>query len=205
VKRPRSGLTEDLSHRQLDALHAFEAFLVQRAVPAGAVAKGDVGVLWDRHILDSLRGVECLRRAHPVKVADVGSGAGLPGIPLAIALPDIAFHLLEPRRIRASLLEAAVAELQLPNVDVVPLTAEASGLTVDLATARALARPPQAWRIARAVLHSKGWLLLWAGVSWRDHSPHDGKVVICAKPLLEGQGPLVMMARETASGERGDG
>jgi 16S rRNA (guanine527-N7)-methyltransferase len=205
VKRPTPDLTEALAPRQIDALRAFEALLLQRAVPAGAVAKGDAGMLWDRHILDSLRGVECLRASRPVTVADLGSGAGLPGIPLAIAVPEVAFRLLEPRRIRASLLEAAAAELDLPNVEVVPQTAETSGLRVEVATARALAQPPEAWRIAQTVLSRQGCLLLWAGVSWRARMPRDGKVDICAGPLLEGQGPLVMMTRETGAGGRGDG
>jgi 16S rRNA (guanine527-N7)-methyltransferase len=74
-------------------------------------------------------------------VADVGSGAGLPGVVLAIARPDLHVTLLEPLLRRSSFLSEAVADLGLQNVEVVRARAEelAGRLVVDVVTARAVA------------------------------------------------------------------
>jgi 16S rRNA (guanine527-N7)-methyltransferase len=204
VKRAGPRSTDDLSPEQVALLRRFERFLRDRAIPAGAVARGDSDVLWERHVLDSLRGLDCLSNGPPSELADVGSGAGLPGVPLAIALPATTVYLIEPRRLRASLLEATVAELGLSNAHVVHATAAASRLAVDVAVARALAPPVDAWRIANPVLRPTGTLLLWAGASWQPPAPSEIQVAICAPPLTEGQGPVVMMSGRSGPGGRGN-
>ena len=68
------------------------------------------------HYADSLAALPHLS-AGPV--LDIGSGGGFPGIPLAVAMPDITFHLLEPRRKRVSFLQASVARMGLKNVHVI--------------------------------------------------------------------------------------
>ena len=71
-----------------------------------------------RHILDSLAAVPLLQRINPISVADIGSGAGLPGIPLAIFLPDVSFDLVERSGRRVSFLRNAVLALGLKNVHI---------------------------------------------------------------------------------------
>jgi 16S rRNA (guanine527-N7)-methyltransferase len=75
-----------------------------------------------KHILDSLAPIEVIRNlfldCENFKIADVGSGAGLPGIPLAVCLPDTAFTLIDRMGRRAGFLRDAVAVLGLPNVTV---------------------------------------------------------------------------------------
>ncbi|OQY33931.1 MAG: 16S rRNA (guanine(527)-N(7))-methyltransferase RsmG [Spirochaetaceae bacterium 4572_59] len=80
-------------------------------------AKGDQLII--RHILDSLSGVSLLKDLKPSSVADIGSGAGLPGIPLAIFLPDVQFSLVERSGRRVSFLQNAVLALGLKNVTIV--------------------------------------------------------------------------------------
>lgn len=80
-------------------------------------ATGDQLVI--RHILDSLSGVSLLKELNPSSVADIGSGAGLPGIPLAIFLPEIEFHLVERSGKRVGFLQNAVLTLGLKNVSIV--------------------------------------------------------------------------------------
>jgi len=88
------------------------------------VGTDDRQELVTRHILDSLSplGIIAGRLAVegpiPVQIADVGSGAGLPGIPLAIALPDVQFTLIERKGRRADFLRKTLEELGLPNVSV---------------------------------------------------------------------------------------
>lgn len=107
----------------------------------------DLDRLEQRHIQDSLRLLPLLEGLPEGPCADVGSGAGLPGIPLAIAGPDRLWRLVEPRRKRSAFLEEVVRELGLDNVEVVALTTEEAAAddryaaTHICATARALAAP----------------------------------------------------------------
>lgn len=78
--------------------------------------------LWDRHLLNCSAVGELLEAGE--RVADIGSGAGLPGIPVAIVRPDIAMTLVEPLARRSEFLREAVAELELANVDIVRGRAE---------------------------------------------------------------------------------
>ncbi len=99
------------------------------------------------HILDSLSGWLCIRelalerqdgRQEPVKVADIGSGGGLPGIPLAIALPQLQFVLVERMSKRCAFLENCAAVLGLKNVRVENVQAEqVPPQSFDVATFRA--------------------------------------------------------------------
>ena len=99
------------------------------------------------HILDSLAGWRCIRelalerqqgRQEPVLVADIGSGGGLPGIPLAIALPQLQFVLVERMSKRCAFLENCAAVLRLENVRVENMQAEqVPPQSFDVATFRA--------------------------------------------------------------------
>ncbi|MDA3958769.1 16S rRNA (guanine(527)-N(7))-methyltransferase RsmG [Oceanispirochaeta sp.] len=79
-------------------------------------AEGDDLII--RHILDSLSGVKTMQGLGPAVVADIGSGAGLPGIPLAIMLPKIRFHLVERSGKRTGFLRNIILTLGLNNVSV---------------------------------------------------------------------------------------
>ena len=108
-----------------DAAEAFGAalplaqryveLLATQAVERGLIGPRETSRLWDRHLLNSV----ALDRLIPARaeVIDVGSGAGLPGIPLALARPDLRMTLLEPMARRAAFLSEIVADLGL-NVDV---------------------------------------------------------------------------------------
>jgi 16S rRNA (guanine527-N7)-methyltransferase len=103
---------------------------------------------WLRHIADSLSLVPWLRElATATRIVDVGSGGGLPGLPLAIALPDRTFTLLEATGKKARFLEQTAQQLGLANVRVVSERAETFGQgdgreRFDAATSRAVSRMP---------------------------------------------------------------
>ncbi|MDR0908467.1 MAG: 16S rRNA (guanine(527)-N(7))-methyltransferase RsmG [Spirochaetaceae bacterium] len=84
----------------------------------GLVSYKTVDELIVRHILDSLSPLHLLMQHNPKQIADAGSGAGLPGIPLAIALPDVQFTLIEKMGRRANFLRNCQAVLALPNVQI---------------------------------------------------------------------------------------
>ncbi len=89
------------------------------------------------HALESALGQELI--PHGAEVVDIGSGAGFPGIPLAIARPDLRVTLVEPRRKRLEFLREAVRECPLESVRAcVPRVAELAANTVEIAVARAV-------------------------------------------------------------------
>jgi len=96
---------------------------IELANPAlGLVGTNDRRELVARHILDSLGPLGIIARrlagAARAQIADVGSGAGLPGIPLAIAMPEAGFTLIERKGRRAGFLRSTIAALELANVSV---------------------------------------------------------------------------------------
>ncbi len=105
---------------------------------------------WQKHILDSLTLMPLLQGVDAQSVCDVGSGGGLPGIPLAIALPDISFTLLETTGKKARYLKETVETLKLDNVVVLQDRAESIGAykskhrdAYDVVTARAVGILPK--------------------------------------------------------------
>jgi len=118
------------------------------------------------HLADSLVALELDVVRGAVAVADLGSGAGFPGLPLAIALPDAEVHLVESAARRASFIVRAAAACGLSNARVVQARAESwrAGLgRCDLVTARALAAPAVVAEYAAPLLRPGGSLVLWRG------------------------------------------
>jgi 16S rRNA (guanine527-N7)-methyltransferase len=199
VKLNARSILERLSGPQTRVLRQYEALLRQRAMSLGLVSPRDVGRLWDRHILDSLRGMPCIT-AGDQRVLDVGSGAGLPGIPLGVARPGTEFVLVEPKRRRAAFLELALESLELPNVSVAPVSASEVGGKAPLCVVRALGSAQTSWRLASPLLEKGGRLLYWAGRSWGDNVATELASVgvraeICVESEFQWQGPLVIMTR----------
>jgi len=89
------------------------------------------------HALESILGANLI--IHGARVIDIGSGAGFPGLPIAIARSDVRMSLLEPRAKRAAFLRHIVRDLELPNAAVIESRAEeVGGQTFDVATVRAV-------------------------------------------------------------------
>ena len=190
---------DDVPPDRRPLLERFAGLLTERAVPLGFVARSDAGDLWDRHVVDSLRGLRCLPD-EPTRIADIGSGAGLPGVPIAIARPDCRVTLIEPRSRRAAFLELVVETLALGNVEVTVRTAAEVPRGFDVALGRAFAGPAESWAAAEGLLQPVGRLVYWAGRSWAQRDPAElsraGLVwEICAPASFNWQGPVVTMAR----------
>jgi 16S rRNA (guanine527-N7)-methyltransferase len=94
----------------LPAAEAYVARLAGDGVTRGLIGPREVPRLWERHVLNSAAVAEAVPQG--ARVVDVGSGAGLPGIPLGLARPDLTMTLVEPMARRVEFLEEAVAELQ---------------------------------------------------------------------------------------------
>lgn len=121
---------------RIDLARQFTAALAAQGEERGLIGPLELPRLWTRHILNSAIAAPIFRGA----VADIGSGAGLPGIVLAIARPDVSWTLVEPMERRVTWLNEQVAELGLDNVEVLRARAEEVRATgkFDFVTARAV-------------------------------------------------------------------
>lgn len=124
---------------QLAVAERYVALLAGPGTERGLIGPREIGRLWDRHILNCAVVADLVPR--PCTLVDIGSGAGLPGIVLAILLPEVSVVLVEPLLRRSAFLKECIAELGLSNVVVRRARAEdlADEVAADVVTARAVA------------------------------------------------------------------
>ena len=165
-----SGRLRDLSARfglPATAAARFEALLdLVAGEPASITSVRDPTHGVDVHIADSLVALELDAVRSATRMADLGSGAGFPGLALAIALPDVEVALVESVVRKATFLRRAARALELDNVAVVPARAESwpDGLAAhDVVTARALAPLAVVLEYAAPLLEPGGTLVAWKG------------------------------------------
>src|SRR5262245_27403189 len=141
----------------------YAELLAGPGVERGLLGPNEVPRLWERHLLNSAAVASMV--PGPCSVADLGSGAGLPGIVLAMLLPDSEVTLLEPALRRTIFLEECVAELGLGNARVWRARAEqaAGELAVDVVTARAVAPLDRLAALALGLLKPGGIVLAVKG------------------------------------------
>lgn len=142
---------------------AYAALLAGPGVVRGLLGPREVPRIWDRHLLNCAVVAEEIPPT--VTLVDIGSGAGLPGIVLAIVRPDITVTLLEPLLRRVTFLQECVAELKLDNVEVLRGRAEeiAGKRVFDVAVARAVAPLDRLLAWSMPLLRENGVLLAMKG------------------------------------------
>lgn len=147
---------------QIDQARSFAQTLANDSDELGLLGPRELDKLWSRHILNSAVVAELV---HPGdKVADVGSGAGLPGIPMAIARPDADFVLIEPMERRSSWMLEVVQDLGLKNVRVLRSRAEdVTEQDFDIVTARAVAALDKLLKMCVPLLKPGGALIALKG------------------------------------------
>jgi 16S rRNA (guanine527-N7)-methyltransferase len=168
-------LTEDLIESEpaaaasvfgdrLDLARQFTADLVGRGEELGLIGPLELPRIWSRHIINCGVVAPLLRRG---TVGDIGSGAGLPGIVLAIARPDVEFTLIEPMERRVHWLEEQKRILSLSNVTVLRARAEDVRLSerLDQVTARAVSALSKLIPMCAPLLRPGGELVLMKGAS----------------------------------------
>jgi 16S rRNA (guanine527-N7)-methyltransferase len=143
----------------------YVARLASDGVTRGLIGPREVPRLWERHLLNSAAVAEAVPA--DARVVDVGSGAGLPGIPLALARPDLRLTLVEPMARRVEFLEEVVAELGVDWRVVRGRAEERSVVTavgpVDVVTARAVAALPRLVGWCRGLLRPGSRLVALVG------------------------------------------
>ena len=158
VARRLRGTSLELTEPQLDSLARFLELLMRWNQVYNLTGIRDLDELVDRHVVESLALRPLLRGE---LIADVGTGAGLPGLPLAIANPKRSFTLIESRAKRVRFLRHVVGELGLDNTTVAHGRAEhlRPERPFDTVLARAVAPPAELLEICRN-LTAPGSLLL---------------------------------------------
>lgn len=165
-------------------------------------AEGDDLVV--RHILDSLAGVKTMQGLAPAVVADIGSGAGLPGIPLAIMLPHIRFHLVERSGKRTGFLRNIILTLGLTNVSVIEETMEKLTDHYEVVTFRGFSpfQNDLMKHLRKILCEEKGTVLAYKGrkelieeelASLEDDALRDTSIVDVDVPFLDEERHLVIM------------
>jgi 16S rRNA (guanine527-N7)-methyltransferase len=151
----------------IDVARRYTADLARRGEELGLIGPLELPRLWSRHILNCVLVAPLLR---PGLVGDVGSGAGLPGIVLAIARPDVRFVLIEPMERRVDWLMAESSDLGLANVTVVRTRAEDARLEtpLDQVTARAVTALTKLIPATAPLLRHGGEMLFYKGARVSD-------------------------------------
>jgi len=173
----------------------YAAWLADAGVVRGLIGPREAPRLWDRHLLNCAVLTDLLPDS--ATVADIGSGAGLPGLVLAIRRPDLRVTLVEPLLRRTSFLEEVAADLGLDNVEVVRGRAEAlhGERAFDVVTSRAVAALPKLLGWSMPLVAPTGALVAMKGSSVAEEVEEAGGVLKdwrCDTPSIHvlGQGLL---------------
>lgn len=160
---PRPAVAERIFGDRVHLAQAYANALANDGETLGLLGPLEYPRLWTRHVINSALIAPLLSGS----VGDVGSGAGLPGIPLAIARPDVQFTLIEPMERRHTWLSEQVEALGLDNV--APLRARAEDVAdthaFDQVTARAVAALSKLIPITAPLVRYEGELVLLKGRS----------------------------------------
>ncbi|GAA3935270.1 16S rRNA (guanine(527)-N(7))-methyltransferase RsmG [Microbacterium soli] len=156
---PEPAVAAELFGDRIELARRFTAALAAEGEPRGLIGPLEPPRLWTRHVLNSVIGAPLFHGS----VADVGSGAGLPGLVLAIARPDVQWTLIEPMERRVTWLTEQVDALGLDNVRVMRVRAEDVGLEFDVVTARAVSALRTLVPITAPLAKDAGELILLKG------------------------------------------
>jgi 16S rRNA (guanine527-N7)-methyltransferase len=192
----------------LELAGRYAAILAGAGVERGLIGPREAPRLWERHLLNCAVVGELLPPGQ--RVLDVGSGAGLPGIVLAVARPDLEVTLLEPLARRATFLDEVVEQLGLPRVTVVRGRAEeyAGKMEFPVVTARAVAPLDRLARWCLPLLEPGGRLLAMKGATAAEEitehrtalerlGGRDATVVTCGSGVLDQPTTVVTAVRGT--------
>ncbi|MBP2214837.1 16S rRNA (guanine(527)-N(7))-methyltransferase RsmG [Arthrobacter sp. CAN_C5] len=162
---------------RFDLAERYVEHLATSGIERGLLGPREVPRLWSRHVLNCAVTAELF--PSEATVADVGSGAGLPGIALAIARPDLSLTLIEPLERRVIWLREVITDLELPNVEVFRGRAEEAVGTVKatVVTARAVSALGGLAAMTIPILEGKGELLAIKGQSAPDEVAKSRKLI----------------------------
>lgn len=174
-------------------LERFRSWLIDEAVPAGVIGPAEIERIDRRHIGDSILFARCF--SNPTAVVDFGSGAGLPGIPLAITHPGTDFTLIERSGRRVDLLRRLARILDLPNIEVIQGDVDSIAWSSQVIVSRATLIPEEAREVLAPRLAPDGVLVL--GGSWVSSPSFRGWTTVPVPYSILDQEVWLLMMRAT--------
>ncbi len=150
---------------QEDAIRAYAEFLTAAGIERGLIGPREGERIWERHIFNCLPVTQLLPQG--ASLFDIGSGAGLPGIVIALARPDLKVTLIEPLERRVEFLNEAVAAIAAGGVEIEVIRGRAQDVkkSVDFVTARAVAPMEKLKKMSWHMVKTGGSLLAMKGES----------------------------------------
>jgi len=150
---------------QEDAIRAYAEFLTTAGIERGLIGPREGERIWERHIFNCLPITQLLPQG--ASLFDIGSGAGLPGIVIALARPDLKVTLIEPLERRVEFLNEAVAAIAAGGVEIAVIRGRAQDVkkSADFVTARAVAPMEKLKKISWHMVKTGGSLLAMKGES----------------------------------------
>lgn len=193
---PEPAVAASLFGDRIDRARRYAAALARHGEERGLIGPQEPARLWTRHVLNCAIAAPLFTSG--TRVGDVGSGAGLPGLVLAIARPDIDWELIEPMERRVAWLQEQVHDLDLGNVRVHHARSEESGLdgVLDAVTARAVSALRTLLPWTAPLVRDGGELILLKGVNaaaeieaaakqLRKHKVSDARVEVLGEGVLD--------------------
>jgi 16S rRNA (guanine527-N7)-methyltransferase len=173
---PEPAAAGPLFGSRVDLARKYISDLAARGEELGLIGPLELPRLWSRHVLNCALLAPLL---NPGRVGDIGSGAGLPGLVLAIARPDVTLVLIEPMERRVEWLLHETTELGLDNVEVIRARAEEAKPRplLDQATARAVSALSKLIPLTAPLVRSGGELLFLKGASVASEVEAAGKAI----------------------------
>jgi 16S rRNA (guanine527-N7)-methyltransferase len=170
----------------LHRLEQFADLLASEATLRGLIGPREVPRLWDRHLLNCALVADLI--GQEASVCDIGSGAGLPGLVLAIRRPDLSVTLVEPLLRRTTFLEEAIGLLELPNATVVRARAEDlhGHRSFDVVTSRAVAPMDRLIRWSLPLVRSGGEMLAMKGSTVQAELDSAAAAISAGGGILDG-------------------
>jgi 16S rRNA (guanine527-N7)-methyltransferase len=161
----RETLIERYFPERLDEIAAYAHFLTTAGIERGLIGPREGERIWERHIFNCLPVTQLLPQG--ASLFDIGSGAGLPGIVIALARPDLSVTLIEPLERRVSFLNEAVAglNLEINKIEVIRGRAQDVKKSADFVTARAVAPLEKLKKMSWHMVKTGGSLLAMKGES----------------------------------------
>lgn len=159
----------DLTSSQQHQLSTYVNLLRLYGEKINLVSRADLSQLWENHVFPSIVAVRLVGFPPSARLIDVGSGGGLPAIPLKIVRPDLNFLLAESSRKKSAFLKKVIQEMKLLEIKVLNtrlVPADRSFLyqrSFDMVTVRAVAAFEELLPLAKMLLKPAGFLLAWKG------------------------------------------
>jgi 16S rRNA (guanine527-N7)-methyltransferase len=192
-----------LSNDQISKIREYLRLLLKWNQSVSLTSVVDPVEILSRHFGESMF-VSCLISVEHCRLADLGAGAGFPGLALKIACPNLRLSLIESNKKKCAFLSEVVRSLELKDVEVLPLRFDETRVGADFAdiiTARAVGRFPDLLRWAKRALAHRGHVILWLGAEDTTKvSATPGWIWQPAVKIPESQRRFVLIGRPSPEG-----